>query len=229
MRPSASWALGFALLASTVAAACGPTPPPEQPATDPVPTAQTSASAPPTASADPRAGRPAAAQDAKEHADIGKAQAVAAGGRAMTPSMMGDKLAALGIDTKALPAFDKLTPDQKRKVMPLFKQSLGYAECTGCHTESDFKKVTPHMKIAKGMWDHFASQLKQEGGALLFCDSCHGGAEKILGKDPEAVRAFMHDQYVDKLDRADGKGHDCKTCHGDKLELDIFGKLWKAE
>ena len=148
----------------------------------------------------------------------------------MTASKMGDKLAALGLDPKALPAFDKLTPDQKRKVMPLFKQSLGFAECTGCHVEGDFKKVTKKMKIAEGMWDHFAVQLKQDGGGLLFCDSCHGGDEHILDKkNPDAVRKFMHDEYVDKLERADGKGHDCKTCHGDKLELDIFGKLWKAE
>lgn len=186
---------------------------------------------PPSASATaaPLTDRPAAAQDAKEHAAIARAEAVAAGGRAIKPSTMGDKLAALGIDPKALPALNKLTSDQKRKVMPLFKQALGYAECTGCHAAGDFIKDTPHLRIAKGMWDQFSAQLKQEDGSLLFCDSCHGGAEHILGKDTESVRAFMHDQYVDKLDRVDGKGHDCKTCHGDKLELDIFGKLWKAE
>ena len=36
----------------------------------------------------------------------------------------------------------------------------------------------------------------------------------------------MANEYVDKLDRKDGKPHDCKTCHGDKVELDIIGKLW---
>lgn len=220
MRPTASFALVLGLVASTVAAACGSTPPAEQPTSEPAVTAAPQPDAPPPASSTPPASSSATPVTPPP----------VAGGRAVTPTQMTEKLAALGIDTKNLPAFDKLTGDQKRKVMPLFKQSLGYAECTGCHVEGDFKKVTKNMKIAEKMWDEFAVKLKQDGGGLLFCDSCHGGSEHILDKkNPEAVRKFMHDEYVDKLDRADAKGHDCKTCHGDKLELDIFGKLWKAE
>lgn len=143
-------------------------------------------------------------------------------------SAMLDKLAALGLDPKNLPAFDKLTPEAKKKVMPLFKQSLGYEKCTGCHVEGDFKKVTTKMQIAEQMWDHFVVDLRRQGGEPLFCDSCHGGKEEPFDdSDMASVRKFMAAEYVDKLERKDGKPHDCKTCHGDKLELEIIEKLWK--
>jgi len=140
-----------------------------------------------------------------------------------------EKLAALGLDPKALPTFQKLTFEQKKKVMPLFKQSLGYAECTGCHQEGDFKKVTTNMQVARGMWDHFVVQLQEKGGAPLFCDSCHGGKTEPYDDDADAdvIQKYMATEYVGKLERKDGKPHDCKTCHGDKLELEIIEKLWK--
>ncbi len=144
-------------------------------------------------------------------------------------SAMLDKVAAIGLDPKNLPKMDKLTSEQKKKVMPLFKESLGFEKCTGCHVEGDFKKKTRMMDIAEEMWDRFVVEMRHEGGAPLFCDSCHGGKkEPFVDDDIAVVRKFMASEYVEKLERADKKPHDCKTCHGDKLELDIFDNLWKV-
>lgn len=145
-------------------------------------------------------------------------------------SAMLEKIAAIGLDPKKLPALDRLTPEQKKKVMPLFKDSLGFDKCTGCHAEGDFKKTTHMMQIAEKMWDTFVVQLQREGGEPIFCDSCHGGRKHPFDDDDmAAVRKFMASEYVEKLERKDGKPHDCKTCHGDKLELEIIEKLWKID
>jgi hypothetical protein len=211
-------------LVIAVAAACGstPTPPPTEPdpRSETVPPAGTGqvTEPPPTSPAGSASAPPATPPPANDKNVPVRASA------------MLDKLTALGLDAKKLPAFDKLTSEQKKKVMPLFKQSLGYGECTGCHTEGDFKKITKKMKIAKGMWDHFAVTLNREGGEPLFCDSCHAGKEEPIDDDDmDALRKFMAAEYVEKLERKDGKPHDCKTCHGDYLTLEIIEKLWKID
>jgi hypothetical protein len=220
MKLPPSLVLVLALGAAT-AAACGSSPPPAPVGPAPAAPAPASATAPeapassgpPATSATAPTPPPAAAspKDVPVH-----------------PSAMLEKLAALGLDPKALPAFEKLTPEQKKKVMPLFKQSLGFDACTGCHVEGDFKKITEEMAIARNMWDRFVVDLRIEGGEPLFCDSCHGGKEHPFDDDADqaAIRKFMATQYVDGLERKDGRPHDCKTCHGDELELEIFEKLW---
>jgi hypothetical protein len=112
-----------------------------------------------------------------------------------------------GLDPTSLPAFKNLTPDQLRKVMPLFAKSLG-VKCAACH---DFDKPgrTPRMNVAANMWDHFARQLDVEGG--VFCDSCHHGSLQVLDRtDPHALRAWMDESFVKTLG-ASG----CSQCHGD--------------
>jgi hypothetical protein len=223
MRTSSSLLLALALAASATAAACGssPTPGPTEPgpgatALPPEVAPPPSSQPTPPPSAAPSGGPATPPPDSKNVPIRASAHL--------------EKLTALGLDPKNLPPFDKLTGDQKKKVMPLFKQSLGFAECSGCHQEGDFKKVTKKMKIARGMWDHFAVGLRREGGEALFCDSCHGGREEPIDDDDlEALKKFMATEYVGNLERKDGKAHDCKTCHGDKLELDIIGKLWKID
>lgn len=211
-------------LGAATAAACGSSPTPGPAGPDPglaeAPTATPSAEAPPPGSATPAASGSGPVSPSPAPGPDGNVPVHA--------SAMLDKLAALGLDPKNLPAFDELSFDQKKKVMPLFKQSLGYEHCTGCHVEGDFKKVTTKMQIAEQMWDHFVVDLRRQGGEPLFCDSCHGGKEEPYDdSDMATVRKFMAAEYVDKLERKDGKPHDCKTCHGDKLELEIIEKLWK--
>lgn len=228
MRSSSSLFLAFSLSAAAFAGACGSAPPaapvePDSRTTTIPPAGQGQETPPPgtpTGTASASATPPPATPPTGTGTGIGKNVPIQA-------SAMLDRLTALGLDAKNLPAFAKLTPEQKKKVMPLFKQSLGYSECTGCHVEGDFKKSTKKMKIAHAMWDHFVVDLRRDGGEPLFCDSCHVGKEEPIDKsDKDALKKFMATEYVDKLDRKDGKPHDCKTCHGDKVELDIIGKLW---
>lgn len=148
---------------------------------------------------------------------------------AMAPvraSRMGDRLAEVGLDIRHLPPLERLTPEQRRKVMGTFTDSLG-VPCTGCHNEDNFRADTRRKRVAKRMYNEMARLLVLEDGEAVYCDGCHQGKETVLDRrDKAKVSAFMDDSFVDKLRRVDGQEHDCSTCHGDPPEF-AFVAQWK--
>jgi hypothetical protein len=145
----------------------------------------------------------------------------------IAPSNMVAKLREIGLDPAALPPLNKLEPKMLRDVMNTFTKSLG-VQCSHCH-EKDFKAPTAKKKIATHMWNDFTRSLAMaEGpaaGGTLYCDSCHQGRAEFLDRsDLKQLGAWMQENYVDKLKRADKKDHDCSTCHGDPFEGKILKK-----
>lgn len=64
------------------------------------------------------------------------------------------------------------------------------------------------------MWDEWVSGLRfKEEENLLFCDSCHQGKADFLQRD-EHTAAWMQENFVAQLRRADGTDVTCATCHG---------------
>ena len=217
MRPPTS-TLAFALVVSA-AAACGTTAKnPSIPRGDvalPQPTASASTATPVA----PPSARPAGEKNVS-----------------FRPSTHDADLRAIGLDPKKLVPLASMTIDQKKKLMPLFVSSLGYASgsaagsngqgCAGCHT-ADFEAETTNKAIARQMFDRWSVGLESEGGGTVFCDSCHDGRAKVIDRgDSEALRAFMKTEYQDKLEKHDGEGASCATCHGKDLEIEIFAKVW---
>ncbi|MBX3207937.1 MAG: hypothetical protein KF764_23020 [Labilithrix sp.] len=148
----------------------------------------------------------------------------------VAPSTMAAKLRDIGLDPTALPPLNKLDAKTLRDVMNTFTKALG-VQCSHCH-EKDFRAPTANKKIATHMWNDFTLALALDGepagGGALYCDSCHGGRAQFLDRrDLGALGAWMQDNYVDKLRRADGKDNTCDTCHGDPFEGKILSKLWK--
>ncbi|HQY62266.1 MAG: hypothetical protein IPF92_03590 [Myxococcales bacterium] len=193
--------------------ACGPRAPSPAPA---VPTGRLASDARP----------PAAVGPAHPHAAVaGPSRAVGA----MAPvraSRMGDRLAEVGLDIRHLPPLERLTPEQRRKVMGTFSDSLGIP-CTGCHSEDNFRADTRRKRVAKRMYNEMARLLVLEDGEAVYCDGCHQGKEAVLDRrDKAKVSAFMDDSFVGKLRRIDGQEHDCSTCHGDPPEF-AFVAQWK--
>ena len=48
------------------------------------------------------------------------------------------------------------------------------------------------MLITREMWKHYVSELRDDKGGLLFCDSCHAGSAKVLDRsDKKALARFM--------------------------------------
>ncbi len=144
----------------------------------------------------------------------------------IVPSTMDGKLREIGLDPKALPPLAKLEPDKLRAVMNTFTKALG-VPCRHCH-ESDFRTPTAKKKIATRMWNDFVRGLAMEDGATLYCDSCHQSRAVLLDRsDGPALEAWMTENMVAKLHRADGQEHACKTCHGDPFVPKIFTRLWR--
>ena len=138
------------------------------------------------------------------------------------------KLSEIGIDLNKATDLSKLPLEKKKKLMPLFKNSMGYDKCTGCHVETDFQKVTRNMEVARGMWSHFVASLRDAKGGAIFCDSCPQGNSKFLNRaDKKAVARYMDAEYEHKLTRVDKKDNSCETCHGPDMEMKIIEKLWK--
>lgn len=139
---------------------------------------------------------------------------------------MGARLAEVGLDVRHLPPLERLTPEQRRRVMSTFSDSLGIP-CTGCHNENDFRSDTRRKRVAKRMYNEIARLLVLEDGEAVYCDGCHQGKEFSLDRrDKDKVATFMSDVFVDKLRRIDGQEHDCGTCHGDPPEF-AFIATWK--
>jgi len=144
-----------------------------------------------------------------------------------TATALGPSLAAIGFDPAHLPAFEDIPAEQRQKMMPLFAKSLG-VPCEGCHAPSDFFTVTPRMRVAEQMWQHFVRALETSDKQPLFCDSCHHGSMRILDrKSPESVALWMDQSYVAKLARRDEAEHACPTCHGEPAEM-RFIRFWAA-
>lgn len=142
------------------------------------------------------------------------------------PSTMLDRLRVAGLDPKNLPPFEKLERRQLGVVMKTFAASLGL-KCIGCHDLDDFKKPSARKEAAKRMWNDFVRVLVLDDGAPVYCDSCHQGSVQVLDRrDKALVSSFMDDIFVGKLKRADGKDHDCGTCHGDPPEFK-FLSTWR--
>ena len=139
-------------------------------------------------------------------------------------SALGDDLRKLGLDPRALPRFEALTPSQVRGLMSTFTRSLG-AACTDCH-DPEARAATNRMKhLTVRMWDDMTRNLALEGGEL-YCDSCHQGQSVFLRRDDrDALSAYMSESYTDKLKRAGGKDVECETCHGDPMNP-RFLKSW---
>jgi hypothetical protein len=221
--------LAASIALAALAAACGSaTPTPAVPEAPTAPTAAPVGTGAPLAAVPTAPAVPSAAPTAAP--TVPTAPAAPGGPSANTPlhpSQMLDDLKKAGVDLAAFPELEKMPLPVKKKVMPFFQKSLGFAACTGCHVEGDFKKETRNIKIARGMWKHFVAQMRDDKGGLVFCDSCHGGKDLVLNRaDRPALKKFMESDYEGKLTRADKKDNECSTCHGDAMELKIIEKLW---
>jgi hypothetical protein len=145
------------------------------------------------------------------------ATATAPGGAAfvmkdVTPTAYGAELTAIGLDPSSLPSFDKVTPDQLRKLMPLFAKSLGL-KCDGCHDMDAPAKRTHRKDVAMFMWKKFLHQ-----PTPVFCDSCHHGGTRVLDRsDDKALRAWMDQSFVHGLG-----AKDCAACHGEPFNPHVI-------
>jgi hypothetical protein len=123
----------------------------------------------------------------------------------------GDALGAIGLEAGHLPPLNKLTPEQLRKVMPLFAKSLGI-KCEGCHDFDHPRELTHRQKTAELMWSRFVMKLEVQGdaGGAVFCDSCHHGSVQVLDRgDKHALARWMDESFVHGLG-----AKDCGQCHG---------------
>ncbi len=220
-------ALTLAVALAAFGAACGPPPPVDAP---PAPTGAPTVVTPPTAAPTAAITAPTATPTVTPSAaPIVLPPGMPATNAPLAATKYAAELKKLGFDgVKPMPDLEKMDLAAKKKLMPLFTKALGYTECTGCHAaDGDYRTSTRNMKISRKMWSQFVAATRDEKGGLLFCDSCHNGATKILNRvDHKAVGAFMHSNYVAKITRADKQENGCATCHGTPMEPDIIGKLW---
>ena len=219
-------ALMLSLALAAFGAACGPPPPvdaPPSPASAPV----VAVTSPPATT--PTALPTAAPTVAPTAAPIALPPGMPATSAPLSATKFAAELKKLGFDgVKPMPDLEKMDLAAKKKLMPLFTKALGYTECTGCHAaDGDYRTSTRNMKISRKMWSQFVVAARDEKGGMLFCDSCHNGATKILNRvDRKAVGGFMHANYVAKITRADKQENTCATCHSTPLQPDILSKLW---
>ena len=220
-------ALTLSLALAALGAACGPPPPVDTP---PSPTGAPSVVTPPTATPTSAAiALPTAVPTVAPTAPIPLPPGMPVTSAPLTATKFAAELKKLGFDgTKPMADLEKMDLPTKKKLMPLFQKALGYESCTGCHAaEGDYHTSTRAMKISRKMWSQFVAAARDEKGGMLFCDSCHNGATKILNRmDRKVVGKFMHENYVAKMTRADKQENGCATCHGTPMQPDIIEKLW---
>ncbi|CAN5924672.1 hypothetical protein BH11MYX4_BH11MYX4_28500 [soil metagenome] len=142
-------------------------------------------------------------------------------------------LTGAGIDVNELGELDTLlaSPSKLKAVMTSFTIALG-TTCTGCHEGSgnkvDYEAETPKKKIAKKMWTEFVRDLRKKDGSALYCDSCHQGKMEFLDRaDDRSLGAWMKENFVGKLARADRAEHGCATCHGEPFVGDVLARFSK--
>jgi hypothetical protein len=217
-------ALTFSVVLAALGAACGPPPPVDAP---PSPSSAPSVAPAPTVT--PSADPSAAATVAPTAAPVALPPGMPAKNSALSATKFQAELKKLGFDgKKAMLDLEKMDLPTKKKLMPLFQKALGYDSCNGCHAgDGDYRTSTRNMKVTRKMWSQFVSAMRDDAGGLVFCDSCHNGAERILNRtDKKAVGKFMHEDYVAKLTRADKQSNGCATCHGTPMEPEIIAKQW---
>lgn len=151
----------------------------------------------------------------------------------ITPTAFEGELRAAGLDPHALPPFEALEPRQLRRLMSTFTRSLGFA-CTDCHDRADYRTSTRTKTISARMWNEMMRTYALDGGAAVYCDSCHHGQGAFLDRtDESAVSAFMSDNFAGMLRRSkpgappsapkDGDVS-CGTCHGDPFDGHFLAK-----
>jgi hypothetical protein len=208
------------IFAGALAACGGGAPAPQAPSSQVTSSADAGAAPSVTETAKPDAGAPSAptAAPAGPVANVD-----------IMPSKMLADIKAIGVDLANPGDLSKMDMSKKKKVMPFFVKALGMSGCEGCHVAGDFKAPTHNKAMAASMWSHFVKDLRAQGGGAMFCDSCHQGKQQLLDRsDKKALSKFMIANYQDKLQRADKKDHDCKTCHSEPFVNQIFAKLWKV-
>lgn len=138
------------------------------------------------------------------------------------PTQMAQELKDIGLDPKNLPPLELVDRTKILKVMQTFTRALG-AACTDCHREEDFHAENPRRRVARHMWNEMVRVLATEDGSPVYCDSCHQGRIYVLDRrDKAELATYMDDVFVGKMKRADGKDHDCGTCHGDPPEFSFL-------
>jgi hypothetical protein len=143
------------------------------------------------------------------------------------PTKMGPALAAAGLDIRHLPPLETLAPGPKQRVMRTFSESLGLP-CVDCHAQNDFKADTRRKRVARRMWNEMVRVVAFRDGSAVYCDSCHDGALFHLDRrDTKILAAYMCTEMAERLQRADGRTHDCTTCHGDPPDLNLL-ETWKS-
>lgn len=220
-------ALVLSLGLAAFGAACGPPPPVDTP---PTPTGAPTVVTPPTATPTTApVAMPTGAPTVAPTAPPALPPGMPATSAPLSATKFAAELKKLGFDgTKPIADLEKMDLAAKKKLMPLFTKALGYESCNGCHaSDGDYHTSTRNMKISRKMWSQFVAATRDTKGGMLFCDSCHNGATKILNRmDHKAVGAFMHENYVAKITRADKQENTCGTCHGTPLQPEIIEKAW---
>ena len=146
----------------------------------------------------------------------------------LIPSTFSAQLASVGLDPKKLPPLEQLDKSQRLLVMESFSAALG-VPCTGCHADPDFRADTRRKRVTKRMWNDIVRGLSFDSGEPVYCDSCHAGKLFLLDRsNKDRVSDYMSSEFVGRLKRADGKDHECGTCHGDPPEFD-FLTGWREE
>ena len=220
-------ALILSVALAALVAACGPPPAVDAP---PSPTGAPTAVAPSTATPTAAVEVPTSTPTSQPTAPpVALPPGMPATSAPLSATKFAAELKKLGFDGKKPVAdLEKMDLAAKKKLMPLFTKALGYTECTGCHAaDGDYNTSTRNMKISRKMWSQFVGATRDDKGGMIFCDSCHNGATKILNRvDRKAVGGFMHSNYVVRLTRADKQENGCATCHGTPMQPDIIEKLW---
>jgi hypothetical protein len=149
------------------------------------------------------------------------------------------ELAAAGVDTENIPAWEPLfeswiakaaeepmgTYNAAKPVMELFKRSLG-RECEECHSGANHAVPEPVKHLVAGMWNQWVRGLRLKDGVFVFCDSCHQGKDTFLERgDKDALSSWMQDNFVAKFARVDGAAQSCASCHGEPFNGD-FLSVW---
>ena len=99
------------------------------------------------------------------------------------------------------------------------KHFLG-VQCSYCHDESDYAKMTHRKHVANWMARELIPSLEKKRGGELWCNDCHmvdgKGTAKILGqpRDSRWAAEWMATHLVEDLQAADDKPLRCKSCHG---------------
>lgn len=104
-------------------------------------------------------------------------------------------------------------------IMGGVKHFLG-VECSYCHDETDYAKMTHRKHVANWMARELIPALEKKQGGELWCNDCHmvdgKGTAKILGQPRNSRWAaeWMATHLVEDLQAADDKPLRCKSCHG---------------